>query len=97
MKLQVRMDNKDLVLFTTKNHNKLNIPNNNEEYELYREFKKKSPIIYDKQKNDITKQYQIDKNKENMFFVEQTGVTEENFFASCVAERENVKLSTIYN
>ena len=67
---------------------------NNEEYELYREFKKKSPIIYDKQKNDITKQYQIDKNKENMFFVEQTGVTEENFFASCVAEQENVKLST---
>ena len=28
-----------------------------------------------------------------MFFVEQTGVTEENFFASCVAEQENVKLS----
>lgn len=66
---------------------------NNEQYEIYREFKKKSPIIYDKQKNDITKQYQIDKNKENTFFIEQTGVTEENFFASCVAEQENVKLS----
>ena len=66
---------------------------NNEQYEIYREFKKKSPSIYDKQKNDITKQYQIDKNKENTFFIEQTGVTEDNFFASCVAEQENVKLS----
>lgn len=66
---------------------------NEQEYEIYREFKKKSPIIYDEQKNDISKIYQIDKNKENMFFVEQTGVTEENFFSSCVAEQENVKLS----
>lgn len=69
------------------------ILDNKQEYEIYREFKKKSPIIYDGQKNDISKVYQIDKNKENMFFVEQTGVTEENFFSSCVAEQENVKLS----
>ena len=69
------------------------ILDNEQEYEIYREFKKKSPIIYDEQKNDISKVYQIDKNKENMFFVEQTGVTEENFFSSCVAEQENVKLS----
>ena len=69
------------------------ILDNEQEYEIYREFKKKSPIIYDGQKNDISKVYQIDKNKENMFFVEQTGVTEENFFSSCVAEQENVKLS----
>ena len=34
---------------------------NNEEYEVYREFKKKSPIIYDEQKNDITKNYPIDR------------------------------------
>ena len=66
---------------------------NNEEYEVYREFKKKSPIIYDEQKNDITKNYQIDKNKDSMFFIEQTGITEENFFASCVAEQEGVRLS----
>lgn len=67
---------------------------NNEEYEVYREFKKKSPIIYDEKRNDITKNYQIDKNKDSMFFIEQTGITEENFFASCVAEQENVRLST---
>lgn len=67
---------------------------NKEEYEVYREFKKKSPIIYDEQKNDITKNYPIDKNKDSMFFIEQTGITEENFFASCVAEQEGVRLSS---
>ena len=28
------------------------ILDNNEEYEIFREFKKKTPIIYDKEKND---------------------------------------------
>ncbi len=63
------------------------------EYEIYREFKKKTPIIYDKEKNDITKQYSIDKSKESLFFLEQTGITEENFLASCVSEQENLRLS----
>jgi len=66
---------------------------NGNEYEIFREFKKKTPNIYDKDKNDITKQYSIDKNKESLFFIEQTGITEENFLASCVAEQENTKLS----
>ncbi len=66
---------------------------NGNEYEIFREFKKKTPNIYDKDKNDITKQYSIDKNKESLFFIEQTGITEENFLASCVAEQENIKLS----
>lgn len=66
---------------------------NGDEYEVFREFKKKSPIIYNSNKDDISKIYQIDKSKENMFFSQQTGVTEENFFATCVSEQENVKLS----
>lgn len=69
------------------------ILDNNEEYEIFREFKKKTPIIYDKEKNDITKQYALDKSKESLFFFEQTGITEEHFLASCVAEQEGVKLS----
>lgn len=66
---------------------------NGEKYEIYREFKKKSPIIYNETKDDISKKYQIDKNKENTFFIDQTGITEENFFATSVSEQENVKLS----
>ena len=63
------------------------------EYEIYREFKKKTPIIYYQAKNDITKQYSMDKSKESLFFFEQTGITEENFLASCVSEQENLRLS----
>ena len=66
---------------------------NGEEYEVYREFKKKSPIIYNSNKDDISKLYQIDKSKENLFFTEQTGITEDNVLATCVSEQENVKLS----
>ena len=63
------------------------------EYEIYREFKKLTLIIYDQAKNDITKQYSMDKSKESLFFFEQTGITEENFLASCVSEQENLRLS----
>ena len=66
---------------------------NGEEYEIYREFKKKSPILYDKDKNDVTKNYSIDTSKGSLFFTEQTGVKEENFFASSAVEQEGVQLS----
>lgn len=66
---------------------------NGEEYEIYREFKKKLPIIYNENREDITKKYQIDKNKDSTFFIEQTGISEENFFSTSVSEQENVKLS----
>ena len=66
---------------------------NGEKYEVYREFKKKAPTIYNENKDDISKKYQIDKNKESSFFIEQTGISEENFFSTSVSEQENVKLS----
>ena len=66
---------------------------NKEEFEIYREFKKKNPILYDKNKNDVTKNYSIDTSKGSMFFFEQTGVKEENFFASSAVEQEGVQLS----
>lgn len=65
---------------------------NSENYEVFREFKKKSPIIYNNKKEDVTKEFTIDKNKENLFFVEQTGVREENFFATNAVEQEEIKL-----
>jgi DNA repair exonuclease SbcCD ATPase subunit len=36
----------------------------------------------------------MDKSKESLFFQEQTGITEDNFFATCISEQENVKLSS---
>ncbi len=66
---------------------------NGKSYEIYREFKKKSPNIYDENKNDISKEFTIETTRGNLFFVEQTGVQEENFLASCVSEQENIRLS----
>lgn len=49
---------------------------NQEEYEVFRDFKKKNPKVYDKNLEDISDKYNIDKTKGNQFFVEQTGIDE---------------------
>lgn len=66
---------------------------NGEEYEVYREFKKKNPIIYNSLKEDISKNFPIDKTKGIEFFKEQTGIDEETFFATAITEQEGIKLS----
>lgn len=66
---------------------------NNEEFEVYREFKKKNPVIYNSLKEDISKNFTIDKTKGIEFFKEQTGIDEETFYATAITEQEGVKLS----
>ena len=63
-----------------------------DEFEIYRDFKKKSPSIY-KDGKDVTSYFNIDKAKGNEFFTEQTGITEDMFFKTYLSEQENVKLS----
>ena len=41
---------------------------NNSKYEIFRDFNKKNPIIYNEQKEDISKEFNIDKAKGNEFF-----------------------------
>ena len=67
---------------------------NGNSFEVFRDFKKKTPIIYNESKEDISNNFGTDKSKESLFFVEQTGITENNFFATCISEQENVKLSS---
>ena len=38
---------------------------NNEKYEIYRDFNKKNPKIFNENMEDISKQFNIDKNKGN--------------------------------
>lgn len=66
---------------------------NSEEYEIYREFKKKNPVIYNSLKEDISKTFPIDKTRGMEFFKEQTGIDEETFFSTAITEQEGVKLS----
>lgn len=66
---------------------------NGEEFEVYREFKKKNPIIYNSSKEDISKTFKIDKTKGIEFFEEQTGIDEETFYSTAISEQEGLRLS----
>lgn len=70
------------------------ILDNGESYEVYREFKKKNPVIYNSRKEDISKEFPVDKTKGIDFFVTQTGIDEETFYNTAITEQEGVKLST---
>ncbi len=66
---------------------------NGKTYEVYREFKKKNPIIYNSYKEDITKEFRMSKNKGIEFFVEQTGIDEDTFNNTSISEQEGLRLS----
>ena len=55
---------------------------NGEQYEVFREFSKKNPKIYNSNMEDISKQYPIDKNLGSQFFYEQTKVDEQTFLST---------------
>ena len=55
---------------------------NNDEYQVYREFSKKNPQIYNKNGEDVSRLFNINKTKGNEFFYEQTKIDEEIFFST---------------
>lgn len=65
---------------------------NGDDYEIFRDFKKKTPEIY-KNGKDVTFDYSIDKTKGSEFFTEQTGINEEMFLNTFMSEQEEVKLN----
>ncbi len=65
---------------------------NNEKYEVFREFSKKNPKIYDKNMKDISKDYSIDKNTGSQYFFEQTKVDEKTFVSSVVSFQNEVEI-----
>jgi len=64
----------------------------NEEYVVFRDFSKKNPKIYNKNGEDISKNFNIDKNKGNEFFYEQTKIDEPMFFSTTLIEQKGVIL-----
>ena len=65
---------------------------NKNEYEVYREFKKKNPKIFNSNLEDISKDFNIDKTKGNQFFYDQTGLDEATFTTSVITKQGEVKL-----
>ncbi len=60
--------------------------------EVFREFKKKNPKIYNELSEDISKEFNIDKNKGNEFFYEQTKIDEATFLSTAIIEQQEVKI-----
>ena len=68
------------------------ILDNGETFEVFRDFKKKNPQIFNEKKEDISKEFNIDKSKGNEFFYEQTKIDEKLFLTTIVVNQEHVKL-----
>ena len=58
-------------------------------YEVYRDFTKKNPIVYNENAEDITSMYKKT-TKGSTFFEEQTGIDEKTMISSMVTEQANV-------
>ena len=67
---------------------------NGEQFEVFREFSKKNPKIYNNSLEEISKQFNIDKNKGNQFFYDQTKIDEELFLSTNIVEQQGVVLNT---
>ena len=65
---------------------------NKERYEIYRDFNKKNPKIYNEKSEEISKQYTVDKTNGNQFFFEQTKIDETVFVSTLISEQGEVKL-----
>lgn len=66
---------------------------NNESYEVFRDFNKKNPKIYNKNLEEITSIFNNDKSKGINYIFEQTKVDEEIFLNTSIIEQNSVKLN----
>ena len=64
----------------------------NSKYEIYRDFSKKNPKIFNESMEDISKEFNIDKNRGNEFFYEQTKIDEDLFLSTLAINQNEVKL-----
>ena len=66
---------------------------NGEQFEIFRDFNKKNPKIYNAKLEDVTNQFNIDKKEGSQFFFEQVGIDENIFTSTIMAEQQEIKLS----
>lgn len=65
---------------------------NGEKYEVFRDFNKKNPKIYNEKLEDITKQFDIDKKDGSKFFQEQTGIDKQMYLSTVVSMQQEIRL-----
>ncbi len=65
---------------------------NGEEFEIYRDFNKKNPKLFNSNLEDVSKEFNIVKKDGIQFFYDQTNVDETMFTSTVVAMQDEVKL-----
>ena len=65
---------------------------NGEEFEIFRDFNKKNPKIFNKDLEEVSKDFSIVKKDGVQFFFDQTNVDEDMFLSTVVSMQEEVKL-----
>lgn len=65
---------------------------NGNKYEVFRDFRKKNPKIFNSSMEDISNEFNIDKNRGNEFFYEQTKIDEELFLSTLAINQTETKL-----
>ena len=65
-------------------------------FEVYRDFKKKNPIIFDEKLEDISGNFKIDKKDGNQFFYEQTGIDENTYLSTIMSPQQELVLNNQY-
>lgn len=66
--------------------------NNGKKIEIYRDFHKKNPKIFDENIEDISHEFKIDKKDGSQFFYEQTGVNEQTYLSTILTAQQDVVL-----
>ena len=66
---------------------------NGNKFEIFRDFNKKNPKIYNDKLEDITNKFEVDKKDGSKFFLEQTGVDKQMYLSTVVSTQEEVRLN----
>ncbi len=67
---------------------------NGKKFEVFRDFRKKKPIIYNENKEDISSDYQIDKTKGIDFIYDQINLDQDTFENTVVVAQNDIKISS---
>ncbi len=61
-------------------------------YEIFRDFHKKNPKVFNGNLEDISNEFKIDKKDGNQFFYEQTGIDEKMYISTIMTPQQEVVL-----
>lgn len=66
---------------------------NRKQYEVFRDFNKKNPKIYNENYEDISNSFNVNKKEGNQFFIDQAGLEKNTYLSTIITTQGEVKLA----